>query len=174
MAIAFSFFNTGATCSIIKCVTFTEIGQIQAYVLLLLEKSPLALNGHSMPIKGKVIIQSAFDVEYCCVIEHSVYFSESNAARINVLGRDSLARTGEFNNLRNPMLILTVFTGKRVKLSLYLGKPSTYFSQFISVEMSHGLVIAPYSTRVSTLIAIKRKLAHVPKEEQFPSTKKCS
>ena len=157
-------------CSIIKCVTFTEIGKTQAYVVLLLQKSPLAANGHSMPMKGKVIIQSAFDVEYCCVIEHSVYFSESNAARINILGWDSLARTGEFNNLRNPMLILTVFTGKRVKLSLYLEKPSTYFSQVISVELSQGLVTAPYSTRASTFIARKRNQAHVPKEDKFPST----
>ena len=51
------------------------------------------------------------------------------------------------------MLILTVFPGKCVKLSPYLDKPFPYFSQVNSVELSQDLTIAPYSTRVLTLIA---------------------
>ena len=64
--------DTGATCSIINCDTFTEIEKIQPLVVMPLEKSPLAANGHAMPMKGKVVIQSAFDVEYSCVIGHTV------------------------------------------------------------------------------------------------------
>ena len=51
------------------------------------------------------------------------------------------------------MLILTVFPGKCVKLSPYLDIPFPYSSQVNSVELSQDLTIAPYSTRVLTLIA---------------------
>ena len=44
--------DTGATCSIINCVTFTKIEKIQLLVVMPLEKSPLAANGHAMPMKG--------------------------------------------------------------------------------------------------------------------------
>ena len=64
--------DTGAMCSIINCDTFTEIEKIQPLVVMPLEKSPLAAKGHAMPMKGKVVIQSAFDVEYSCVIGHTV------------------------------------------------------------------------------------------------------
>ena len=144
--------DTGATYSIINCDTFTEIEKIQPLVVMPLEKSPLAANGHAMPMKGKVVIQSAFDVEYSGVIEHTVYVSDSPEARMNILGMDFLAKFGKFN-LRNPMLILTVFPGKCVKLSPYLDEPFPYFSQVNSVELSQDLTIAPYSTRVLTLIA---------------------
>ena len=90
-----------------------------------------------MPMKGKTIIQSAFDVEYSCVIEHTVYVSDSSEARMNILGTDFLANFGEFINLRNPMLILTVFPGKSVELSPYLDEPFPYFSQVNSVELAH-------------------------------------
>ena len=82
-----------------------------------LEKSTLAANGHAMPMKRKVVIQSALDVESSCVIEQTVYVSDSTEARMNILGMDFLAKFGEFINLRNPMLILTVFPGRCVKLS---------------------------------------------------------
>ena len=72
---------------------------------------------------------------------------------MNILGMDFLAKFGELNNLRNPMLILTVFPGKCVKLSPYLDKPFPYFSQVNSVELSQDLTIAPYSTQFLTLIA---------------------
>ena len=117
-----------------------------------LEKSPLAANGHAMPMKGKDVIQSAFDVEYFCVIEHTVYVADSPEARMNILRMDFLAKFGEFINLRKPMLILTVFPGKWVKLSPYLDKIFPYFSKVNSVELSQDLTIAPYSTRVLTLI----------------------
>ena len=145
--------DTGATCSIINCDTFTEIEKTEPLVVMPHEKSPLAPNGHAMPMKGKVVIQSAFDVEYSCVNEHTVYVSDSPEARMNILVMDFLAKFGEFNYLRNPMLILTVFPGKCVKLSPFLDKPFPYFSQVNSVEMSQDLTIAPYSTRVLTLIA---------------------
>ena len=89
-------------CSIINSETFTEINKIQPLVV-----TPLAANGHAMPMKGKTTIQSAFDVEYSCVIEHMVYVSDSPEALMNFLGIDFLAKFGEFINLRNPMLILT-------------------------------------------------------------------
>ena len=84
--------DTGAMCSISNCDTFTEIEKIQPLVVMPLEKSPLAANGHAMPMKGKVVIQSAFDVEYSCVIEHTVYVSDSPEARMNILGIDFLAK----------------------------------------------------------------------------------
>ena len=97
-----------------------------------LEKSPLAANGHAMPMKLKVVIQSALDVEYSCVIEHTVYVSDSPEARVNILGMDFLAKLREFFNMRNPMLILTVFPGKGVELSPYLDKT---FSIFFTSEL---------------------------------------
>ena len=72
---------------------------------------------------------------------------------MNIFGQDFLAKIGEFFNLSNPMLISTVFPGKCVKLSPCLDKPFPYFSQVNSVELSQDLTIAPYSTRVLTLIA---------------------
>ena len=113
------FINTGATGSIINCDIFAEIKKIQPLVIMLLEKSPLAANGHAMPMKWKVVIQSAFDLEYSCVIEHTVYVSDSPEARMDNLGTDFLAKFGEFFILRNPKLILNVFFGKCVKLSPY-------------------------------------------------------
>ena len=118
-----------------------------------IELFQLAANGHAVPMKGKVVIQSAFDVEYSCVIEHTVYVAESPEARMNILGMDFLAKFGEFISLRNPMPILTIFPGKSVKISPYLEKLFPYFSQVNSVELSQDLTIAPYSTRVLTLIA---------------------
>ena len=132
-----------------------------------LEKSPLPANGHAMPIKGKVVIPSAFHVEHSCMIEHTVYVSDSPEARMNFLGMDFLAKFSEFINLRNPMLILTVFPGKCVKLSFYLDKPFPYFSQVNSVELSQDLTIAPYSTRVLTLIAEDKDKHLVRKETSF-------
>ena len=114
--------DAGATYSIINSETFTEINTIQPLVVSPLEKSPLAANGHAMPMKGKTTIQSAFDVEYSCVIEHMVFVSDTPEARMNVLGIDFLAKFDEFINLINPMLILTVLSGKCVKLSPYLDK----------------------------------------------------
>ena len=48
------------------------------------------------------------------------------------------------------MVILTVFTGN--KLSPYLDKPFPHYSQVNSVELPQDITIAPYSTRVLTLI----------------------
>ena len=118
-----------------------------------LENSPSGANGHAMPMKRKIVIQSAFDIESTCVIEHTVCVSESPEARMNFLGMDFLAKFGEFLNLRNPMLILKVSPGKCVKLSPHLDKLFPYFSQVNSIEMSQDLTIAPYSTRSLKLIA---------------------
>ena len=98
-------FDAGATCSIISCDTFAEIEIIQPLVVMPLEKSVLAANGHATPMKGKVVIQSAFDVEYSCVLEHTVYVSDSPEEQMNFLGLDFLAEFGDFINLKNPMLI---------------------------------------------------------------------
>ena len=64
--------DTGATCSIINCDTFAEIEKIQPLIVMPLENSSSAANGHAMPMKGKVVIQSLFDVEYTGVIGHMV------------------------------------------------------------------------------------------------------
>ena len=48
---------------------------------MLLEKSPFAANGHTMPMKARIMIQSAFQVEYTCVIEHMVHVFEQPEAR---------------------------------------------------------------------------------------------
>ena len=94
---------------------------------MLLEKSPLTANGHAMTMKRKIVIQSAFDAEYSCVIDYLVYVSDSPEARMNKLGMNFLSKIGEFINLRNPILILTVFPGKCVKLSSYLDNPFRCF-----------------------------------------------
>ena len=86
--------DTGATCSIINCDTFAEIEKIQPLVVMPLEKSLLAANGHAMPMKGKVVIQSAFEIEYICVIEYKVYVSDSPEAPMKILGMDFLAENG--------------------------------------------------------------------------------
>ena len=104
--------DTGATCSNINYDTLTENEKIQPLVVMPLEKSPLAAIGHAMPMKRKVLIQFAFDVEYFSVIEHTVYVSDSPEARMNNLGMDFLTKFGETINLRNPVLTLTVFPGK--------------------------------------------------------------
>ena len=102
---------------------------------MLLEKSPLAANAHAMYMKGKVVIQSAFDVEYTCVLEHMVYVSHSSDARMNVLGMDFLAKFGEIINLRNSMLFLTAFPGICVKLSPLFRQtfPLFFTSEFCKV-----------------------------------------
>ena len=79
-------FDTGATCSIVNCDTFTEIEKLQPLVVMPLEKLPLATNGHAMPMKTEVVIQSAFDVESTCVMDHMVYFSDSPEARTSFPG----------------------------------------------------------------------------------------
>ena len=63
---------------------------------------------------------------------------------MNTLGLDFLAKFGEFINLRNPMLILTVVPGKCVELSLNLEKLFRYYSQVNSVGFSQDLTIAPF------------------------------
>ena len=94
--------DTGAMCSIINCDKFAEIEKIQPLNVMPLEKSPLAANGHAMPMKRKVVIQSAFDVENSCVIEHIVFVSDSPEARLNFLGKEFLAEFGAVINVRNP------------------------------------------------------------------------
>ena len=80
-------------------------------------------------------------------------FLISPEARMNIRGMDFLAKFGEFINLRNPLVILTVFPGKCVKQSPYLDEPFTDFSQVNSVELSQDLTISLYSMRVLSLIA---------------------
>ena len=145
--------DTGETCSIINFYTFAEIEKNQQLVVMLPEKSPLVANGHAMPMKGKAVIQAAFEVGFTCVIENKVYVSELPEARMKVLGMDFLAKFGEFFNLRNPMLISTVFPGKCVELAPHLDQIFLFFSQVNSVELSQDIPIAPYPTRVLTLIA---------------------
>ena len=69
---------------------------MQTLVVMLLEKSPLAANRHALPMKRKVVIQSAFDLEYTCVVEHVVYVSDSPEARVNILGMEFLEKLGGF------------------------------------------------------------------------------
>ena len=126
----------------------------------------MVANGHAMPMKRKVVIQAAFDVYYTCVIENEVYVSESPEARTNLLGMDFLAKIRKFNNLRNPMLISTVFSGKGVKLAAYLGKRFPLFLQLNSVELPQDISIALYTSRVLTLIAKHEDKHLFPEKEQ--------
>ena len=144
--------DTGATCSIINCDTFTEIEKLQPLLVMLLDKSLLAANGQTTPMKEKVLIQSGFDTEFSCVIEHTVSVSDSPEARMNI-EKDFFCSFGEIIILRNAMLISTVFPGKCVNWSPYLDKPFPYVSKLNFVELSQDLMIEPYSTRVLTLIA---------------------
>ena len=138
-----------------------------------LEKSFLTANGQAMPMKGTNVIKSVFDIKYT-VIQHIVYVFDSPEARMNILGMTFLAKNVEFDNLRNPMLILTVFAGKCVLLSLYLDKVFPNFSQVNSVELPQDLAIAPYSTRVLTLIAQDEKKYLFRKGTRFLSHKMLS
>ena len=58
--------NAGAICSILNCDTFTEVEKSRPLVVMLLQKSILAGKGYAIHMKGKVLIQSEFDVEYTC------------------------------------------------------------------------------------------------------------
>ena len=87
-----------------------------------LEKSALRANGRVMCIKRKVVIQSAYDVEYICLFELKVFASDSPEERMNILGLELLAKVGEFMSLRNFLLILKVFEGRCVKPSLFSKK----------------------------------------------------
>ena len=86
------FIDIGAMCSINNCDTIAEIEKIQPIVVMALEKSPLAANGHALPMKGKAVIQSTFDDDFSCLIEHTVFVSDSPEARMNFLGMDFLAK----------------------------------------------------------------------------------
>ena len=86
---------------------------------------------------------------------------------MKILGMNFFAYFGEVINLRNPMLILTVFLCKCVKLSPYSDKLFLYFSQVNSVELSQGLMIAPYSTRVLSLIAKDKDMQFFRKGTSF-------
>ena len=54
-----------------------------------------------MPMKEKVVIQSTFDVEYTCVIEHMVHVSDSPQTRMSFFGMDFLAKIGEVSGKPN-------------------------------------------------------------------------
>ena len=61
-------------------------------------------------MKGKVVIQSAFDGDYNSANEHMVYVSDSSVAHMNILAKkSSLADFGKSVNLRNSVQLLTVF-----------------------------------------------------------------
>ena len=92
-------------------------------------------------------------VEYTCDMEHMVNVSESPEARMDNIGKDLLVKSCKFNFLRNPMLISLVFIGLCVKLSPYLENLFVNHSQENTIDLSQGLTLAPYSTRVMTLIA---------------------
>ena len=88
---------------------------------------------------------------YLCYRVHGLCFGLPLGT--NELSWNFLAKFAALIQLRNPMLISTVFPGKCVKLSLYIDKPFPYFSLVSSLELSQYLMNAPYSTRVLTLIA---------------------
>ena len=88
----------------------------------------MAANVHAMPMKVKNVIQSASDMEYSCLIEDMVQVSDSPEAQMNILGMAFPAKFVKFDNLKTPMLILTVVLGKCIKLSPYLDKPFPFFS----------------------------------------------
>ena len=78
-------------------------------MVTLLQNSPLTANGHAMPSREKVLIQTAFDVKYTTDIEHMLEAFDSLEVRLNILEREFSTKTAEFFNLANLMLLLTVF-----------------------------------------------------------------
>ena len=62
----------------------------QPLVVRPLEKSFFAALVSAMPKKGKIEIQSAFDVDYNSVFEHVVYVSDSTDKRIKIPGKTFL------------------------------------------------------------------------------------
>ena len=89
IALSTQFLNdTGPTCSPINCDTFGEIEKNHSLIVMPLKKSPSPPNADALAMKRKVMIPSAFEVEYACVIEHIIYASGSPEARINILGMD--------------------------------------------------------------------------------------
>ena len=70
-----------------------------------LEKSSLATNVLAMPNEGKIVIQCPFDVdvEYTCVFEHVVHFSDSGGINEHSWN-DFLTKHRECFILRDSML----------------------------------------------------------------------
>ena len=69
--------DNGTLCCIIYCDTFTKIEKTQPIVVTPLEMSFVAANEQTKPIEGKMVIQSAFDVEYTFIVEQIFYVSDS-------------------------------------------------------------------------------------------------
>ena len=91
-----------------------------------------------MPVKGKVAIQSAFEVENSCAFQHRVDVSDSPMAQMRFLGMVFSAKLRELFDMRNTMVILTVFLGKCVVIMPFLDKPYSFYSEIISLELSKG------------------------------------
>ena len=137
-----------------------------------LEKSTLTAIGHAVPVKKIVVIQSAFDVQDICVFEHMVYVSDSREALMNFLRWDFLAKLGEFINLRNPMLNLTVFPGKCVEQSYCLHE---HFPQYSRSELCK--VVTRFDDCTSLNASFKsytkrQQQTFVSKENKFPLPQK--
>ena len=70
----------------LSTVTHSQrLTNFQPLFVMPLEKSALAANGHAIPMKWKIMIQSAFDIEYTFNIEHMADASDSPEAPMNIL-----------------------------------------------------------------------------------------
>ena len=62
----------------------------------------MAANGHAKPMKRKIVIQSAFDLENTGNIEHMVYASDFPEAPMNFHGMEFLTQSGELHYSEKP------------------------------------------------------------------------
>ena len=90
-----------------------------------LEKSTLAANGHAMPMKRKVVIQSAVDLENTFVLEHMAYVSDSPEAQMSLLGMDFLAKFLLICHCEKPHASFSGHRRQMYKLSFYLDSCNT-------------------------------------------------
>ena len=103
-------------------------------------------------------------------IEHMVYVSESDEARMNILRMYFSAKFGEIVHKRNPMLILSVFPGKCVKLSPYLDKPFSYLPKVSKLITKVRCEIALGADPTRTQVVHRNYLVEIfPRDNELPS-----
>ena len=103
-------------------------------------------------------------------IEHMVYVSESDEARMNILRKYFSAKFGEIVHKRNPRLNLTVFPGKCVKLSPYLDKPFPYLPKVskLITKVRYEIALGEDPTRTQ-VVHRNHLVEYFPRDNELPN-----
>ena len=137
-----------------------------------LEETPLTAYVYALPMKRKSMIDTPFELEYTCVIEHMVYNSDSPEAWMSILGNNFPANFGEFNILRSSVLILLVLPGECVKLSFLKKTLSMFFtneSRRVVTRFNDCTLLDPNFNALSQ----RRRQTLFQKRDKFLSKQKC-